>query len=100
AAEGQVFAPFLVVDLDDGPACTQRWVVREFLHREHRCAGNVELAKYVDRLELGLVRKPLLDRSEDPVDVGLTRLGRLVLGIVDPFGLADGTADRFSRVSL
>ena len=59
-----------------GAARAQRRVVGDLLHRQHRRAGDVELAQDVDRLELGLVGEPLLDRREDLEDVRLARLRR------------------------
>src|SRR5690606_37618539 len=100
AAHGQILAARLVLDLDDGTRLAQRRVLGDLLHGEHRCARNVELAQDVDGLELGLVGEPRLDIGKDVEDLVLARLGRVVGGIVYPFRLADGAADRLPGMAL
>src|SRR5579885_1150482 len=88
-ADRQVLAALFLIDFNDGAAGAQRWIAGNFLHRQHGSAGNFELAQNLDRLELGLVRKPLLDLRENFKDARLPRLRRRVMGILRPFGLAD-----------
>src|ERR1700730_13540068 len=100
AADRQVLAANLVVDVDDRAALAQVGGLRQFLHRENRRAWNVELAQNVDRFVLGLVLEPLFDRLEDVEDLVLTRFGRHIGGVFGPLGFADGSGDRLPRMAL
>src|SRR5271163_1432996 len=48
AADGEILAAFLFLDLDDSAAGPQRRIVFDFLHRQDRSAWHLELAQDVD----------------------------------------------------
>src|SRR5712672_2129437 len=93
-ADGQIFAPRRVIDLDHRAGLAQRRLLGDLLHRQDRADRNVELVADIHDLELGLGHGPLLDRGEDVLEPrqARRRLGVVRIGL--PFGLADEVADR------
>src|SRR5216683_2220334 len=92
-ADRQVLAARRMIDFDDGAGLPQRWLLREFLHRQDRAARDVVLVQDVHRLELALGLGPLLDSPEDRHQPRQPRLGRRVIGMGNPILLADHLAD-------
>src|SRR5262249_1873539 len=94
-ADRKILAASRMIDLDHGAGRAQRLVFGQFLHRQDRPAGNIELVQDLHRLELGLGHSPLLDARKNLVQARQPgrRLG--IIGMRLPARLADDVADLF-----
>src|ERR1700722_12251176 len=92
-ADRQIFAARGVIHLDNGAGRAQRLIFGEFLHRQDRTAGDVELIEDLHGLELGLGHGPLLNAREDFIQARQPGRGFGVVGMGLPAGLANHVAD-------
>src|SRR5690242_19861445 len=92
-ADRKILAANGMVDFHNGSGCSQRLVLGEFLHRQDRPAGDIELVKDVHGIELGLRHGPLLNAGENFVEPWQPGRGLRVIWMGFPAWLADHVSD-------
>src|SRR5262245_18765760 len=91
--DGQVLAARRMIYLDDSSGLAQRGLLGDFLHRQDRTDGDIDLVADLHDLELGLGHGPLLDPLKDLFELRQSRARRGVVRIGLPGRLADQIAD-------
>ena len=92
-ADGEIFSPRRMIDLDHRAGGAQRLILGKFLHGKDGADRDIDGIAEIHHLELGLGHRPLLDAREDSVQLRQASRGSCVFGIGLPGRFANEVAD-------